>query len=59
MVGFWVFLCLLLICATIVICVWLSNSNENYSSWETRNGIEKICIRLSRIEEALAKMGGK
>lgn len=57
MTGFWIFICLLLICATIIICTFLSNAKENFSLWETKRGIRNICIRLDHIEEVVKPKG--
>jgi hypothetical protein len=59
MVGFWIFVIVLTICATFVICVFLDNAKEHFPLWDTKRRWEEIDRRLKRIEEALAKMGGK
>lgn len=57
MVGFWIFIIVLTICATFVICVFLANANENFQLWDTKFRWREIDQRLKRIEEALSKMG--
>ena len=59
MVGFWIFLIALLICATIIICVFLYNAKENFPLWDTKRRWEDIDRKLKHIEEVLANMGGK
>jgi len=57
MVGFWIFIIVLTICATFVICVFLNNADANFKLWDTKFRWREIDQRLKRIEEALAKMG--
>ena len=57
MIGFWVFFVVVIICVTVVVCVFLNNANENFNLWATKNKLDDIINRLERIEEALAKMG--
>ena len=59
MVGFWIFLIVLLICATIITCVFLYSTKENFPLWETKRQLRYITTMLEEMKEALAKMGGK
>ena len=57
MIGFWIFVIVLVICITIVICVFLQN--EGTSKWAMRRELENIASRLSRIDKALEEIGRK
>lgn len=51
MIGFWIFLIVLIICITIVICTFLKN--EGTSKWDMHGNLVNIERRLTKIDERL------
>lgn len=54
MTGFWIFLIVITVCITIVICTFLKN--EGIAKWDMRSNLRNIECRLSRIDEKLEGM---
>ena len=54
MVGFWIFMIVLIICITIVICVFL-NCAEGLKIYDVKIGMREINRRLYDIESTLAE----
>lgn len=57
MVGLWIFGCVFVICATIVICVFLKC--EGVSKWDMRQNLRNIESRLSSIDRTLDNMANR
>lgn len=60
MIWFWLFMIILIICITVVVCVFLQNA-DNLHIYEVHRAFREIDCRLERIEESITeqKAGGK
>ena len=56
MIGFWIFMIVLTICATFVICTFLANANESFPLWETKSSLNYIKDKSLIIERELKKL---
>lgn len=53
MVGFFVFICILVICATIVAAVFIVYGKPTYDAWEVNKRLDKICKEMQEIKEGV------
>lgn len=52
MIGFWIFITVLIICIAVVICVFLENADYSIA-YSTRKDMRSIEEKLTNIEEML------
>lgn len=55
MIGFWIFVIVLVICATVVICVFLQNA-DSFKAWDVDKRLREVNNHLCVIEEDLRKL---